>query len=289
MAMALDTYANFKTAIADQLVRTDLTLQIVDCITLFEAEASNELFRNRRIETTTILVPSNPAAVNVTGAANNGSGLIRLTVSSTSTFTTGQEASVASVGGTTEANGTWLVTVISGTTMDLQGSTFTNTYTSGGTAQAPQGRATLPTDFIGWRRLTWTGNPKRELDYVHPSIFTTEFPTFPAIVAVDLPRSFTIEGGYIKIIPIDGTPLEFDYFGSTPALSSSLNWLFTNRVDAYWNGVLEQIYRYSKDDDQATIYQQAKGAIFDQIKKQQFREAGALAIRVQGSSYGATP
>lgn len=289
MAMALDTYANFKTAIADQLVRTDLTSQIVDCITLFEAEASSELFRNRRIETTTILVPSNPSSVNITGTANNGSGLIRLTVSSTSTFTTGQEGTVASVGGTTEANGTWLVTVISGTTMDLQGSTFTNTYTSGGTAQAPQGRMTLPTDFIGWRRVTWTGNPRVELQYIHPSIFTAEFPTFPMLVAVDLPRTFTIEGNYLKIMPIDGTPLEFDYFGSTPALAGSLNWLFTNRVDAYWNGVLEQIYTYSKDYDQAAIYQQKKAAVFDQIKKQQFREAGALAIRVQGSSYGATP
>ncbi len=287
--MALDTYANFKAAIADHLIRTDLTTQIVDCITLFEAEASNELFRNRRIETTTILVPSNPAAVNVTGAADNGSGLIRLTVDSSSTFTTGQEGTVASVGGTTEADGTWLVTVIDGTTLDLQGSTFTNTYTSGGTAQAPQGRCPLPTDFIGWRRLTWTGNPRVELQYIHPSIFSVEFPAFPAIVAVDLPRTFTIEGNYIKILPIDGTPLEFDYFGSTPALAGSLNWLFTNRVDAYWNGVLEQIYRYTKDYDQASVYQQAKGAIFDQIKKQQLREAGALAIRVQGSSYGATP
>ncbi len=287
--MALDTYANFQAAIADHLIRTDLTTQIVDCITLFEAEASNELFRNRRIETTTILVPFNPAAVNVTGAADNGSGLIRLTVDSTTTFTTGQEGTVASVGGTTEADGTWLVTVISSTTLDLQGSTFTNTYTSGGTAQAPQGRCTLPTDFIGWRRVTWTGNPKRELDYVHPSIFTTEFPTFPAVVLTDIPRSFTIEGGYLKIAPVESTPLEFDYFGSTPVLASSLNWLFTKRVDAYWNGVLEQIYRYTKDYEQASVYQQAKGAIFDQIKKQQFREAGALAIRVQGSSYGATP
>jgi hypothetical protein len=42
--MALDNYADFQAAIADQIVRTDLTNQIIDCITLFEVEASRELF-----------------------------------------------------------------------------------------------------------------------------------------------------------------------------------------------------------------------------------------------------
>jgi hypothetical protein len=68
----------------------------------------------------------------ITGAANNGSGLIRITVGSTAGWSTGDIKDIASVGGTTEANGTWTITVISGTTFDLQGSTFTNVYTSGG-------------------------------------------------------------------------------------------------------------------------------------------------------------
>jgi hypothetical protein len=68
----------------------------------------------------------------VSGAANNGSGLVRLTVSSTAAWATGEIKEVASVGGTTEANGTWTITVINGTTIDLQGSTYANGYTSGG-------------------------------------------------------------------------------------------------------------------------------------------------------------
>jgi hypothetical protein len=71
-------------------------------------------------------------SIAVTGAANNGSGLVRLTVSSTSGWATGDIKDVASVGGTTEANGTWTITVINGTTIDLQGSTYANAYTSGG-------------------------------------------------------------------------------------------------------------------------------------------------------------
>lgn len=67
----------------------------------------------------------------ISGAANNGSGLIRLTTSA-HLFTTNNWVTVFGVGGTTEANGNWKVTVINSTTIDLQGSTFTNAYTSGG-------------------------------------------------------------------------------------------------------------------------------------------------------------
>lgn len=78
------------------------------------------------------------ASISILGAVNNGSGLIRLllpttTPVATSTYTTNQIVSVYGVGGTTEANGTWKVTVIDGTHLDLQGSTFTHAYTSGGT------------------------------------------------------------------------------------------------------------------------------------------------------------
>lgn len=70
--------------------------------------------------------------VAISNAADNGSGLIRLTVASTSGWTTGDYKTIADVGGTTEANGSWTITVVNGTTIDLQGSTFSNTYTSGG-------------------------------------------------------------------------------------------------------------------------------------------------------------
>lgn len=73
----------------------------------------------------------------VSGAANNGSGKIRLT-SAANPFQTGDKVQVGNVGGTTEANGKWDVTRISGTTFDLIGSAFTNAYTSGGTVKHVQ-------------------------------------------------------------------------------------------------------------------------------------------------------
>jgi hypothetical protein len=75
----------------------------------------------------------------ITGAANNGSGLIRVTATA-HTFATGNFITITGVGGTVEANAAnWRITVIDPNTFDLVGSTFTNVYTSGGTATRTQG------------------------------------------------------------------------------------------------------------------------------------------------------
>lgn len=73
-------------------------------------------------------------ALTITGAANNGVGLIRLTVASTAGLYSLNTATVANVGGVPNATGTWIITVISATTFDLVGSTFAGLYTAGGTA-----------------------------------------------------------------------------------------------------------------------------------------------------------
>lgn len=68
----------------------------------------------------------------VSGAANNGSGLIRITTAATHNFQTGESITVFGVTGTIEANGTWTITRVSTTTFDLQGSTFVNAYVANG-------------------------------------------------------------------------------------------------------------------------------------------------------------
>jgi aspartate 1-decarboxylase len=75
----------------------------------------------------------------ITGAVNNGSGLIRITATA-HTFHTEDRVTITGVGGTTEANAkNWRIAVITANTFDLVGSTFTNAYTSGGTAKRDQG------------------------------------------------------------------------------------------------------------------------------------------------------
>ena len=69
----------------------------------------------------------------VTGAADNGSGAVRLTFTGTSSYLTGDLVSVQGVHGTTEANGTWGYVIVDSTHCDLAYSVFTNAWTSGGT------------------------------------------------------------------------------------------------------------------------------------------------------------
>lgn len=73
------------------------------------------------------------ANVAVTGAANNGAGLIRITATAHG-YTTGDEINIYGIVGTTEANASWTITVIDANTFDLQASTFANAYVSGGTS-----------------------------------------------------------------------------------------------------------------------------------------------------------
>ena len=75
--------------------------------------------------------------ISISGAANNGSGLIRIT-SAANPFNTGDKVEIKNVAGTVEANGKRDITRISGTTFDLIGSTFTNAYVSGGTVKRVQ-------------------------------------------------------------------------------------------------------------------------------------------------------
>lgn len=75
------------------------------------------------------------ANVPIADVISNGvPGLIRIQTTVPHNFTTGQRVSVAGVGGTVEANGIWVITVISDTLFDLVDSIFVNAYTTGGTA-----------------------------------------------------------------------------------------------------------------------------------------------------------
>lgn len=72
-------------------------------------------------------------AIGLVTAVGAGAGSkIRLTMSSTAVFTTGLQCTVTGVGGSPTADGVWNVTVISGTTLDLDSSTFGSGYASSG-------------------------------------------------------------------------------------------------------------------------------------------------------------
>jgi hypothetical protein len=75
----------------------------------------------------------------ITGAANNGAGLVRITAAG-HPFLDGDRTQIYGVLGCSEANGsaanswTWPIAFVDASHFDLVGSVFVNPYTSGGTA-----------------------------------------------------------------------------------------------------------------------------------------------------------
>lgn len=68
----------------------------------------------------------------VINASNNGIGVVRLTLNTTSGMITGQKVIVGEVEGVPGANGQFFITVLGISQIDLQNSTFTGAYVSGG-------------------------------------------------------------------------------------------------------------------------------------------------------------
>lgn len=87
----------------------------------------------------------------ITGATNTSP--ISITTSSSHGLATGAIVTIIGVLGNIGANGTWPITVTSGTTFTLTGSTGTGAYTSGGTAYVPTSMSVLAWDEINqvWR------------------------------------------------------------------------------------------------------------------------------------------
>jgi hypothetical protein len=198
--MAITTYTELKAAIASWLDRDDLTTEIVDFITLFEAVANRRL-RVRQMETSTTLTPSS-------------------------------------------------------------------------------GSASLPSDYLQWRRVTWTGSVRQELEYVHPSYLQALYPDTPS----DTPTVFTIEGSTLKVRPTSTTGLEFDYWQKIPVLSSdnATNWLLTAHPDLYLFGSLVEAQMFTVDPEQAAIWKARRDEVFDEIASLGRKSQGGGAVRVMG-------
>lgn len=90
-------------------------------------------FRNNKWDNFVMLDGPNPNNVSVTGAASGTGGAVRLTVTHTLNWAEGEQVKVASVGGTTEANGNRRIHIVDSTHIELTGVPFVHAYTSGGT------------------------------------------------------------------------------------------------------------------------------------------------------------
>src|SRR5216684_3273970 len=136
----------------------------------------------------------------------------------------------------------------------------------------------LPADFLGMRRVTWTGNPRQELDYVHPGFMQANHP----VGSAGIPDVFTIEAGNIKVAPADDTALEIVYRGKTAALSTALNWLWTVAPDIYLYGSLAEAQGFNIDPEKLSVWKTLADEGMQDILINDFNERTNMSMRTMG-------
>jgi hypothetical protein len=143
------------------------------------------------------------------------------------------------------------------------------------------GVVALPSDYLAWRRLTWTGSPRQELAYVEPSWLQAAYPDLPS----DIPRVFTIEGGNVATMPLDPSSIaiELVYFQQIPSLAANTtNWLMSQHPDLYLFGALTEAQAYTVNPDSTALWKARRDELFDEIEKLSNKSRGAGAVRIMG-------
>ncbi len=152
--------------------------------------------------------------------------------------------------------------------------------TTSATITMSSGSGSLPTDYLEWKRVTWSGTVTRELDYVTPSFLST----FNAAAASGDPTYFTIEGGTIKVALLSDTSLDLLYSQKVPALSVSntTNWLLTAHPDAYLFGSLTMSATQTSDAENGRAWNTLTQGILGELWGLDFAQRGSLQQRVSG-------
>jgi len=140
------------------------------------------------------------------------------------------------------------------------------------------GVASVPDDFASWRTMTWNGSPNIQLEYNHPNIVRAAYGT----PVQDTPRWFTTEGDTFLFRPVDDGPSAFTlrYFQKISNLTDTMptNWLLTKHADLYLAGSLYNAYKFVRDPDAASAYNQIMQDAFNQIidLNERFKEPAEL-------------
>lgn len=142
------------------------------------------------------------------------------------------------------------------------------------------GSGTLPTDFLSAKRMTWTGTPAVELEYVHPTYLRALHPTTDS----GYPEQYTIEGGSVIVRPVSDTSLQTLYVQKTAVLSGTLNWLFTKHPDAYLFGSLVEAEAFGVNDERAAFWKLRRDEVFKEIETQEFNHRSPMHIRPMGAT-----
>ncbi len=111
------------------------------------------------------------------------------------------------------------------------------------------GVATIPTDYLQYRRLVPASGNRYPIKYTSPDGADVLYPTGQA----GLPCHFTIIGSSLYTYPKTSDNVELTYYAKIPALtvSNTTNWLLTKAPGIYLRASLMQAAEFIKDDAEA--------------------------------------
>lgn len=110
------------------------------------------------------------------------------------------------------------------------------------------GAATLPADYLQYRRVVDLSGTRSLLTYLAPDAVEQEYPFNYSGIACH----FTIIGGLLQTYPSTVNDVELTYFQKIPALSgdTSTNWLLAEHPELYLRAATAYGADFIKDDAQ---------------------------------------
>ena len=107
----------------------------------------------------------------------------------------------------------------------------------------------LPSDFLEIENITLSStNPPRQIHIVTPEIMDEKY---PANFYAGEPVVYTILGDNLVLGPTPDAvyTISLDYYQRLPALSSAVNWLYTNHPSVYLYATLCEVAAYAFDKE----------------------------------------
>lgn len=149
------------------------------------------------------------------------------------------------------------------------------------------GMATLPTNFLEWKRVTRLASFSQSMQWVEPDYFSTG----NANQVLYLPGQrvpsgyFTIEGEVLRVGPLDDSlNVETLYYAKVPSLSvtTSTNWLLTAHPGCYLAATLAEASVFAEDPSLGQLWMARRDQAFAEIERVSRATQGQAAMRATG-------
>ncbi len=148
-----------------------------------------------------------------------------------------------------------------------------------GTVSVTAGAGSLPTGFLGARKVFWETSPDKQLTYVTPA----RLHAIKEASEADIPAFYTVEGGSIKVSSTLSGSLNVTYVSRFTPLSSTntTTALLTNFPDLYLNGVLFYAAVWTEDAQKQATHRPLFDASIGRVNSNDFerRYPTGLAVR----------